>query len=124
MAVMPVLAVSFIMRVVAVLFVLCAIILVLVILLQKGRGGGLGSAFGGAGAGSLLGSKTGDFLTWVTIILVTAFLLMAVVMAKYYKPGVKYGGPEEPAPPKTQQPSGETTPGASEQPPVTDANRE
>lgn len=103
MDVMPVLAVSFIMRVVSVLFVLCAVILVLVILLQKGRGGGLGSAFGGAGAGSLLGSKTGDFLTWVTIVLVTAFLLLAVVMAKYYRPDVKYAGPEE-TPAETRQP--------------------
>ncbi|MHC4867165.1 MAG: preprotein translocase subunit SecG [Planctomycetota bacterium] len=84
----PVLAVSLVMRVMAVLFVLCAVVLVLVILIQKGRGGGLSSAFGGSMAGGLLGSKTGDFLTWVTIVTVGVFLLLAIVMAKFYRPTV------------------------------------
>ena len=82
----PMLAVSFIMNVVAVLFVICCITLILIILIQKGRGGGLSGAFGGAMASGILGSKTGDFLTWVTIVLAGVFLLLAVVMAKIYKP--------------------------------------
>ena len=74
------------MNVVAVLFVICCVSLVLMILIQKGRGGGLSGAFGGAMAGGgVLGSKTGDFLTWVTIGLVGLFLTLAVVMAKFYK---------------------------------------
>ncbi len=80
------LAVSFIMNIVAVLFVICCVSLVLMILIQKGRGGGLSGAFGGAMAGGVLGSKTGDFLTWVTIGLVGLFLTLALVMAKWYKP--------------------------------------
>ena len=67
MTVFPMLAVSFIMNVVAVLFVICCVSLVLIILIQKGRGGGLSGAFGGAMASGILGSKTGDFLTWVTM---------------------------------------------------------
>jgi preprotein translocase subunit SecG len=86
MTVFPMLAVSFIMNVVAVLFVISCVSLVLIILIQKGRGGGLSGAFGGAMASGILGSKTGDFLTWVTIVLVGVFLLLAVVMAKFYKP--------------------------------------
>lgn len=87
MTVFPILAVSFIMNVVAVLFVTCCVSLVLMILIQKGRGGGLSGAFGGAMAGGgVLGSKTGDFLTWVTIGLVGVFLTLALVMAKFYKP--------------------------------------
>lgn len=87
MTVFPILAVSFIMNVVAVLFVTCCVSLVLMILIQKGRGGGLSGAFGGAMAGGgVLGSKTGDFLTWVTIGLVGVFLSLALVMAKFYKP--------------------------------------
>ncbi len=82
----PILAVSFIMSVVAVLFILCCVSLILIILIQKGRGGGLSSAFGGAMASGILGSKTGDFLTWVTIVLTGVFLTLAVVMAKFYKP--------------------------------------
>lgn len=86
MTIFPILAVSFIMNVVAVLFVICCVSLVLIILIQKGRGGGLSGAFGGAMASGILGSKTGDFLTWVTIVLVGVFLTLAVVMAKFYKP--------------------------------------
>jgi len=81
----PLLAVSFIMNVVAVLFVICCVALILIILIQKGRGGGLSAAFGGGSAGGILGTKTGDFLTWVTIVLVGVFLTLAVVMAKFYK---------------------------------------
>lgn len=55
MTVFPLLAVSFIMKVVAVLFLICAVSLILIILIQKGRGGGLGAAFGGGLASGLLG---------------------------------------------------------------------
>ena len=82
----PFLALNFIMHVIAVLFVICCLALVLIILVQKGRGGGLSAAFGGGMAGGILGSKTGDFLTWVTIVLVGVFLLFAVVLAKFYVP--------------------------------------
>lgn len=86
MTVIPLLAVGFIMKIIAVLFILCCVVLILVVLIQKGKGGGLSGAFGGAMASGLLGSKTGDFLTWVTIVLVGVFLLLASIMAKYYKP--------------------------------------
>ena len=99
----PVLAVSFIMNVVAVAFVTCAVGLVLIILIQKGRGGGLSGAFGGGMASGILGSKTGDFLTWVTISLVGLFLILAVVMAKFYRPTVSDFGGGQPA--QQQQPA-------------------
>lgn len=75
------------MKVIAALFVICCLSLILIILVQKGKGGGLSGAFGGGMATGILGSKTGDFLTWVTITLVGIFLTLAVVMAKYYKEG-------------------------------------
>jgi len=102
MTVFPILAVSFIMNVVAVLFVICCVSLVLIILIQKGRGGGLSAAFGGAMAGGILGSKTGDFLTWVTIVLVGVFLTLAVVMGKFYKPSP--AGDYDVSPQTQQQP--------------------
>lgn len=83
---LPLLKISFFMNVVAVLFILCCIVLILIILIQKGRGGGLSGAFGGGMASGILGSKTGDFLTWVTIVLAGVFLTLAVFMAKFYKP--------------------------------------
>jgi preprotein translocase subunit SecG len=83
---LPLLKISFVMNVVAVVFILCCAVLILIILIQKGRGGGLSAAFGGGMAGGILGSKTGDFLTWVTIVLAGVFLSLAVVMARFYKP--------------------------------------
>ena len=85
------------MKVCAVLFIICCVALILIILIQKGRGGGLSGAFGGAMASGILGSKTGDFLTWVTIVLVGIFLSLAVVMAKFYKPDVSEFGEDTPA---------------------------
>jgi len=120
MTAFPFLAVSLIMKVFAVLFVICSVALVLVVLIQKGRGGGLSGAFGGAMAGGILGSKTGDFLTWVTMVLVGVFLVIAVVMAKYYKPQVSDFGTVQQQQPTTQEQSvpvkspGTTTGGTSD----------
>lgn len=112
MTVLPLLAVGFFMKIVAALFILCSLVLILVVLIQKGKGGGLSSAFGGAMAGGLLGSKTGDFLTWVTIGVVSLFLVLAVIMAKFYKPYVTDVGAEQATQQKQSQdkstPSGET----------------
>ncbi len=84
---LPLLAkVPFIMNIVMVVWVFITISLILLILIQKGKGGGLSGAFGGLGAGGLLGTKTGDFLTWVTIGFVVGFLGLAVLLVKYYKP--------------------------------------
>jgi len=111
MTVFPLLAVGFIMKMVAALFIICCVCLVLIILIQKGRGGGLSGAFGGAGASGVLGAKTGDFLTWVTIVLVGIFLTLAVVMAKFYKPEVSAFGENAPAqqtlPTNPGQPTGD-----------------
>ena len=109
MTVFPLLAAGFLMSFVAVIFVICAVALVLVVLIQKGRGGGLSGTFGRAGGASgILGSKTGDFLTWFTIVLVGVFLMLAVVMAKFYRPSISdFGAPavrqEQPA--GVEQPS-------------------
>jgi preprotein translocase subunit SecG len=108
MTVLPILAVGILMKLVAVLFVLVSFVLILVILLQKGRGGGLTAAFGGGMGGGLLGSKTGDFLTWVTIVLVGVFLTLAVLMGRFYKPKVSEFGPGEVV--ETQQAATEDAP--------------
>jgi preprotein translocase subunit SecG len=69
----------------ATVFVIICLLLVVVVLLQKGRGGGLGAAFGGAGS-SAFGTRTGDVFTWVTIILVAFFLLLAVGVQLWFRP--------------------------------------
>lgn len=84
--ILPLAAVSFTMKIVGVIFVLSAVALAVVILIQKGRGGGLSAAIGGGAAGGLFGSKTGDFLTWVTIAMTGLFLFLAVIMGLFYRP--------------------------------------
>lgn len=93
----PVLAISLvglILKFMAFLFGLTCLVLILLILIQKGKGGGLSAAFGGGMASGLLGSKTGDFLTWVTIVLVGIFLGLGVLMAKFYRPTLRFGAEE------------------------------
>jgi preprotein translocase subunit SecG len=118
MTVSPILAVGILMNLVAILFVLVSVVLVLLILVQKGRGGGLSAAFGGGMASGLLGSKTGDFLTWATITVVTVFLVLAVLLAKYYRPsvGAEYSAPAPSA--RTSQPADTGAAAPQAQPPA------
>lgn len=62
------------------LFIVVSVLLILIVLIQKGRGGGLSSAFGGAGGNTAFGSKTGDVLTWATSIMFGIFLLLAIFL--------------------------------------------
>ena len=88
----------------ATLFTVLALLLMGVILLQRGKGTGLSGAFGGAGGGTAtFGSKTGDILTWITVGTAALLLLYAVVLNFLFRPLTTTLGPAAPA---------ETTPGA------------
>jgi preprotein translocase subunit SecG len=63
-----------------ILFLIICMFLILLVLIQKGRGGGLASAFGGSGGNTAFGSKTGDVLTWATSVVFGVFLLLAVAL--------------------------------------------
>lgn len=67
------------------MFCVVCVLLIIMVLLQKGRGGGLGAAFGGAGS-SAFGTRTGDVFTWVTIVLTGLFLLLAVGSTLAFRP--------------------------------------
>jgi|SRR5271170_1163545 len=62
------------------LYIIICVFLILLVLIQKGRGGGLSSAFGGSGGNTAFGTKTGDVLTWATSIVFAIFVFLAVVM--------------------------------------------
>ena len=62
-----------------IIHVMACLLLILVILLQAGRGQGLASAaFGGGNVQSLLGTRTGDFLTKATTVAAICFLLTCI----------------------------------------------
>ncbi len=70
-----------------VLLVMVCVLLTLIILVQKPKGGGLAGAFGGAtSSGSVLGAKTGDFLTWTTVGFFVAFVVLSILLIKLGKP--------------------------------------
>ncbi len=71
---------GFFLGLVITLFVFVSLVLIMLVLIQKGRGGGLASAFGGSGGNTAFGAKTGDVLTWATSILFGIFLLLAIVL--------------------------------------------
>jgi preprotein translocase subunit SecG len=52
--------------------------LIFVILLQRGRSGGLAGAFGAAGGQSAFGTKAGDVFTRITIGLAIVWVMLAV----------------------------------------------
>ena len=80
--------------VLAFFFAVIAILLMVLILLQRGKGVGLSGAFGGSGGGhAAFGSKAGDVLTWMTIILAGLFLLYSVLLNYVFVPtGPGLGG--------------------------------
>lgn len=80
------LALSFIGGVVSVLLIGVSLLLIGLVLLQKNRGAGLSGAFGGVGGHSAFGTKTGDFLTWVTVGMVAVFLLLNIAGNYAFEP--------------------------------------
>ena len=66
----------------ATVLLLLAVFLILLVLVQRGRGGGLAGALGGAGGSSAFGAKAGDVFTKITI--VTASVWIAVCVAAVF----------------------------------------
>jgi preprotein translocase subunit SecG len=65
-----------------VIHVLSCLLLVLIVLIQPGKSGGISAALGGAGAQQVFGGRgAGTFLTRGTWILATTFFLTSVVLA-------------------------------------------
>jgi preprotein translocase subunit SecG len=60
-----------------ILLALAGIFLMIVVLLQRGRGGGLAGAFGGLGGQSAFGTKAGDVFTRITIIIAIIWVALA-----------------------------------------------
>ncbi len=56
-----------------------SLLLMAIILLQRGRGGGLAGAFGGAGGQSALGVKAGDLFTRITIGMAAVWFALAAI---------------------------------------------
>lgn len=59
-----------------------AIFLILLVLVQRGRGGGLAGALGGMGGSSAFGAKAGDVFTKVTVVAATLWIVLCIAATK------------------------------------------
>ena len=68
------------------------IFLIGLILLQRGRGGGLAGSFGGMGGQSAFGTKAGDIFTKITIGVAIFWITLACICILVVNAAVKNGG--------------------------------
>ncbi len=61
------------------LLVFAAFFLIALVLIQRGRGGGLAGAFGGAGGQSAFGTKAGDVFTKITVVVAACWILLCIL---------------------------------------------
>jgi preprotein translocase subunit SecG len=125
-----------------VLHIIVCFMVMLVVLIQPGKSGGLGAALGGAGAQQIFGGRgAGNFLTRTTWIAASVFFVTSITLAyiststgdslealgKHSSPKAESGevappSPAgEPAPTPAGEPAGEPARGAADSPAPTDS---
>jgi preprotein translocase subunit SecG len=83
-----------------------SVFLMLIILVQRGRGGGLTGALGGMGGQSAFGTKAGDLFTRITIAVAAVWILLCMLTLKVLNPPSTQVAAPPPAKAKTD---GKTT---------------
>jgi preprotein translocase subunit SecG len=102
------------------LYVLTCMVLMIVILLQQGKGGDIANAFGGGASQAVFGARAGaTVLTKVTTGLTVSFMTLALLLAVWGSRGTSsvVGGVDAPAQP--QLPAEATAPGPASAPAAT-----
>ena len=61
------------------MLVFMAFFLIALVLIQRGRGGGLAGAFGGAGGQSAFGTKAGDLFTRITVVTAAIWIILCIL---------------------------------------------
>jgi preprotein translocase subunit SecG len=65
--------------------VLLGLFLILIVLIQRGKGGGLAGAFGGMGGSSAFGTRAGDTFTRITIVVAAIWVFLLMLQTKVVK---------------------------------------
>jgi preprotein translocase subunit SecG len=63
----------------SILFAVASVLLIFIVLLQRGRGGGLAGAFGATGGQSAFGTRAGDVFTRITIGVAVVWVALAAI---------------------------------------------
>ena len=66
------------------LIIIVCVFMVCLILIQRGKGGGLAGAFGGVGGSSAFGTKSGDVFTRVTMVVATVWIILSMLLVVLY----------------------------------------
>lgn len=75
---------SILLKVLLALQVICALVMIILILMQQGKGASAGATFGSGASGSLFGaSGNATFLSRTTAVLATIFFASTLVLAYY-----------------------------------------
>jgi preprotein translocase subunit SecG len=99
------------------MLLLTAVFLIVLVLIQRGKGGGLAGAFGGMGGQSAFGTKAGDLFTRITIGVAAFWIVLCIVTVKVLGVGDK--GPLSPdLGGAASKQTSVTAPADKEQPPV------
>lgn len=94
------------------LIILVSLFLICLVLIQRGKGGGLAGAFGGVGGSSAFGTKAGDTFTRITVVTAAIWILMAMILVVMMNRRMASGwGPDTPS-----SVSKELAPGSSKKP--------
>jgi len=79
------LAVAWYSHLLNLIIVILGLMLMLIVLIQRGKGGGLAGAFGGAGGSSAFGSRTADAFVKITLYLAAVWVLFIMIHVKVVK---------------------------------------
>lgn len=82
---MPVLAVAWYSHLFNLVIIGLGLFLMLIVLIQRGKGGGLAGAFGGAGGSSAFGSRAADAFVKITLYLAAVWVLAIMIHVKLVK---------------------------------------
>ena len=79
-----------------VLLFISSVFLMLLVLVQRGKGGGLTGALGGMGGQSAFGSKAGDAFTKITVITAMVWITLCMVTIAAFNPPPKSAKKDKP----------------------------
>jgi preprotein translocase subunit SecG len=82
---------GFVTVLLGILLFVTAVFLIVLVLIQRGKGGGLAGAFGGMGGQSAFGTKAGDLFTRITIGVAAFWIILCIIGVKVF--GIGGEGP-------------------------------
>jgi preprotein translocase subunit SecG len=89
-----------------IVFFVGSLFLILLVLIQRGKGGGLAGAFGGMGGSSAFGTRAGDTFTRITVAAMIGWICVAMVLVKLTAAsGSKFQHEVPPEPLKDERPA-------------------